>query len=44
VFVVATAAAVDLLHLRVPYVLLVMGALAIWWHRPKSTPAPAAGP
>ncbi len=44
VFVIATAAAVDLLHLKVPYVLLVVGALAIWWHRPRSTPAARVGP
>ncbi len=42
-FVVATAAAVDLLHLRVPYVLLVAGAIAIWWHRPRAVAEPGAG-
>ena len=42
-FVVATAAAVDLLHLRVPYVLLVAGAIAIWWHRPRAGAETGAG-
>ena len=42
-FVVATAAAVDLLHLRVPYVLLGAGAIAIWWHRPRAVAEPGAG-
>ena len=44
VFVVATAAAVDLLHFKVPYVLLAVGAIAIWWHRPRSAPAQAGEP
>jgi chromate transporter len=34
-FVLATAAAVNLFHFKVPYVLLVVGAIAIWWHRPR---------
>jgi chromate transporter len=41
VFVVATAAAVDLLHFKVPYVLLAVGAVAIWWHRPRRSGSPA---
>lgn len=36
VFVLATAAAVSLFHLKVPYVLLAVGAVAIWWHRPRA--------
>ncbi|HTP41660.1 MAG TPA: chromate transporter, partial [Nitrospiria bacterium] len=33
---------VHLLHLRVPYVLLGAGALAIWWHRPRTTAVEAS--
>ena len=44
VFVVVTAVAVDLLHFKVPYVLLAVGAIAIWWHRPRSAPAQAGEP
>ncbi len=43
VFVIATAVAVDVLHFKVPYVLLVVGALAIWWHRPRPAAVPQAG-
>lgn len=42
VFVVVTAVAVAILHLHVPYVLLVMGAIAIWWHRPRPVQPPTA--
>lgn len=35
VFVLATAAAVALFHVPVPYALIVAGAVAIWWHRPR---------
>jgi len=43
VFVLVTAAAVNLLHWKVPYALLVVGAVAIWWHRPRAVPPGAAG-
>ena len=39
VFVLGTAAAVGLLHFKVLHVLLVMGALSIWWHRPRASAA-----
>lgn len=29
--------AVHFLHLRIPYVLLGAGAIAIWWHRPRAS-------
>ena len=35
VFVLATAAAVAGFGVQVPYALLVAGAVAIWWHRPR---------
>jgi len=35
VFVVLAVIGVDRLHLSVPYVLLGVGALAIFWHRPR---------
>jgi chromate transporter len=35
VFVLATAAAVAGFGIQVPYALLVAGAVAIWWHRPR---------
>jgi chromate transporter len=36
VFVALAVAGVSLLRLPVPAVLLGVGALAIWWHRPRS--------
>lgn len=41
VFVLATAAAVSLFHVKVFHALLVLGALSIWWHRPRAD-GPAA--
>ena len=42
VFVALTAIAVNVLHLSVLVALLVVGALAIWWRRPRgAAPAPA---
>ena len=35
VFVLATAAAVAGFGVQVPYALVVAGAIAIWWHRPR---------
>ena len=35
VFVLATAAAVAGFGVQVPYALVVAGAVAIWWHRPR---------
>jgi chromate transporter len=35
VFVLATAAAVAGFGIQVPYALVVAGAVAIWWHRPR---------
>jgi len=35
VIVLATAAAVALLHVQVPYALIAAGIVAIWWHRPR---------
>ncbi|MBX9944579.1 MAG: chromate transporter [Reyranella sp.] len=35
VFVALTAVLVALFHVPVPYALLGVGALAIWWHRPR---------
>ena len=35
VFVIATAPAVTVFGVQVPYALLVAGAVAIWWHRPR---------
>ncbi|TAJ39974.1 MAG: chromate transporter [Reyranella sp.] len=37
VFVALTAVLVALFHVPVPYALIGVGALAIWWHRPRST-------
>ena len=37
VFVVLTAVLVALFHVPVPYVLVGMAAIAIWWHRPRKT-------
>lgn len=42
VFVVLTAVLVALFHVPVPYALVGMAALAIWWHRPRKAPAKAA--
>ena len=40
-FMLGTAAAVSLFHMKVMHALLLVGALSIWWHRPRaSTPAP----
>jgi chromate transporter len=36
VFVLATAAAVAGFGIQVPYALVVAGAVAIWWHRPRA--------
>ncbi|HEY2610716.1 MAG TPA: chromate transporter [Reyranella sp.] len=36
VFVLATAAAVAGFGVQVPYALVVAGAVAIWWHRPRN--------
>jgi chromate transporter len=42
VFVALTAIAVNVLHFSVLVALLVVGALAIWWRRPRgAAPAPA---
>ena len=35
VFVLATAGAVAIFDVQVPYALVVAGAVAIWWHRPR---------
>jgi len=35
-FVLGTAAAVSAFHFKVLHVLLVVGALSIWWHRPRA--------
>ena len=35
IFVLATAAAVVIFHVQVPYALVAAGAVAIWWHRPR---------
>jgi len=40
-FVMVVVIGVYLLHLRVPYVLLGVGAMALWWHRPRSGPTAA---
>ena len=37
VFVALTAVLVAFFHVPVPYALIGVGALAIWWHRPRST-------
>lgn len=37
VFVALTAVLVAFVHVPVPYVLVGVGALAIWWHRPRKT-------
>ncbi len=36
-FVALTAVLVVLFHVPVPYALVGVGALAIWWHRPRKT-------
>jgi chromate transporter len=36
VFVALTVVGVSVLHVRTPYVLLAVGALAILWHRPRA--------
>ena len=35
VIVLATAAAVAIFHVQVPYALIGAGIVAIWWHRPR---------
>jgi chromate transporter len=40
VFVALVVIGVYLLHLRVPYMLVAAGAVAIWWHRPRGAAAP----
>jgi chromate transporter len=42
VFVVLTAVLVAILHVPVLYALVGVGALAIWWHRPRKGVAPKA--
>jgi chromate transporter len=42
VFVALAVAGVHLLHLSVPLVLLGVGALAIWWHRPRAAAGESA--
>jgi chromate transporter len=42
-FVILAVMGVHLLHLAVPYVLLGVGAVAIWWHRPRRAAEEAAG-
>ncbi len=37
VFVALTAVLVAFFHVPVPYVMVGMAALAIWWHRPRKT-------
>jgi chromate transporter len=37
VFVLVTAAAVSVLHVKVFHALIVLGAVSIWWHRPRDT-------
>jgi len=39
-FVALAVIGVNLLHLPVLVVLVVLGALAIWWHRPRTDPSP----
>ena len=41
VFVLGTAAAVSLFHVKVFHALLVLGAISIWWHRPRGDGAAA---
>jgi len=36
VFVLGTAAAVSLFHVKVFHALLVLGPISIWWHRPRA--------
>jgi chromate transporter len=40
VFVALTAALVAWLHVPVPVALVGVGAVAIWWHRPRKAPPP----
>jgi chromate transporter len=42
VFVALTAVLVAVLHVPVPYAMIGVGALAIWWHRPRKAAPPAA--
>lgn len=39
VFVAMTAVLVAFVHVPVPFALLGMGAVAIWWHRPRKAPS-----
>lgn len=41
-FVALTVIGVSVLHWPIPYVLPVVGALAIWWHRPTRAAAPVS--
>jgi chromate transporter len=41
VFVAVTAVLVAFAHVPVPVVLVGMGAVAIWWHRPRKAPSKA---
>lgn len=41
-FVALAVIGVNLLHLPVLVVLVVVGALAVWWHRPRAVPLPPA--
>ncbi|MGH7179945.1 MAG: chromate transporter, partial [Tepidisphaeraceae bacterium] len=43
VFVALTVVGVSILHFRVPHVLLVVGTLAILWHRPRARPKEGDG-
>jgi len=38
IIVALVVVAVHFLHLRIPYVLFGAGAIAIWWHRPRTAP------
>ncbi|MDP2329889.1 MAG: chromate transporter [Reyranella sp.] len=42
-FVALTAVLVAFFHVPVPYALIGVGALAIWWHRPRNTSPRNAG-
>lgn len=42
VIVIATAAAVAVFGISVPYALLAAGAVGIWWHRPRRGKGPGA--
>jgi chromate transporter len=43
-FALATAAAVAGFGINVPYALVVAGAIAIWWHRPRNRGPRNRGP